>query len=202
MRAVRLLRLPAVRRSDRARESPHQSMPARRRCGHSRTIGADRVAVRSAQSGQRSPQAAHDRADRRGSLHRVHDLHPEVSDRCDRRLGKGDAHGSCRRAPGATLVAPVRSTACADPARRRIRHCGQQARSRTGRMRHAPGSLRIAGAGRQAASGIEGAWPRRRTLSLCKPKTGPSPRRRRAPAPPARATSGAAERPTAKRGQS
>src|SRR5581483_3879071 len=66
-----------------------------RRGGHRGARGTARTSGRSAQSRQRRREAARDRGHRRGNLHRLHEVHPSLSGRRDRRRVQNDAYGTC-----------------------------------------------------------------------------------------------------------
>src|SRR6266581_2800504 len=93
---VRLPRVQAVRGGDRDRRGRNQSMPARRRRRHPRAGGAARSRSPASQSPERHRAAAPRRADRRGTLHRMHPVHPGLPGRCNRRSSEADAHGRDR----------------------------------------------------------------------------------------------------------
>src|SRR6185437_3996190 len=90
--ALRLSGLPAVRRSRGARRSLDQPLPAGRYGRRARTGADHRPAGAAARSGVRRRSAPARRRDRRGCVHRLHQMHPGLPRRRDHRRQQVDAY--------------------------------------------------------------------------------------------------------------
>ena len=105
MHEVRLPRLQAVCRSDRARRGRHQPMPAgrRSRC-RVRSRRCWRLPYQPLESSPRSRTAAQRGLHPRGAVHRLHAVHPGLPGRRHRRRRQAHAHGADRRLHGLRAV--------------------------------------------------------------------------------------------------
>ena len=179
MPALRLRRLPSLRRRDRARQRQHQPMPSRRRGHHSGAREAARYTAAAARSSTRRSRTAPRCKHRRGRVHRVHLVHRRLSGRRDRRRGKAHAYRTCRplhrlRALRAALPGRLhRARALGAPVealrrRTRARSFRRAAREARGQSGNHPQQSRDRGYGlavRTARRGRRGSSPRSRAAS-------------------------------------